>query len=895
MSHPDPNHFPHAARRRFLLAWLFVFALAVFSDFATAGGTGSARIQVSATGSGRVTPPGGVFPIGSAVTFTATPADGFVFSQWTDETGAPLALDADRPALSYTVAGRAVLNARFIRHPFYRFAGTVNGWIRTFTFTPSSGIPAATSRGLFTLSLTKTGGFSGRLIFDGETFPLQGAMSGLGQAHLRLAKADGTLLRVEMTLSLEDPASSLEVAVIGDGYCALGSVAVTGAPVLAPRNSVVLSPAAEGATIPFGNLGYASLVRDTAGAYRGIGALGDGTRVSFSGRFIRDHLEGVVALPIHARLSDGGWLAGLLDFATTRGPGERIGGTLQRQPAPALARNSTRTTAAGKRAFVSTGGNDANTGSRAAPLRSTQAALASIGGEGEIVLLAGDYEGEKLDLATARKVTIRSEAGQRVRVFLGEKRLGAAFTHHSGNIWKTNLSTIVPQQGTEGRFWIFEMKTSEGEIEVADRRARQGGRAWRLDHRRLVQASSMADVDSSDGRYFVSDGTLYLRTASGTAPAPDQEFRIPSQSESESFVFGATSQCDITVEGIEVYFGLQNLNFTRADRYTVRGCKLFGAGFIGILAKEARFGLEEHCEYAANADDGVSCFNGSSTPFQVTVLDAWSHDNGDEGHSIHNNSSGVYFGGLFEFNTNGGITPAISASAVIVGSRTQGNFAGISPTVEPAVHVLVARWTSSGDRDGLQQWTSGLATVVDARVLNTQRYSFVGVVAAARIHVFNTQITGGLGMNAGAGAAGTIFQNGRAEIGWDAAVAGSDLLDLQGSSHWPPRRLLRMEPFGLRAPNGRIEIEELDGLGLPVSVLNENFTLEATNAVTVSGANPQALRLVIDPLTGVFTGTYRDRSAIPRTLGGIMLQERRLGWGHSPRSGASDVVKISPL
>ena len=886
-----------AIPRRLPCGWFFIFALAFAGTFAPAAGPGLARIQVGVSGAGNVNPASGLFAVGSTVTFSATPAEGFVFCNWTDAAGAPLSFDADRPTLSYTIGGRAALKARFIRNPFYRFAGTVNGWLRSFEFTPETGIPLADSRGLFAISFTKTGSFSGRVIFDGEVWTEKGTMNGLGKARLRLARADGTTLRVEVTLDVNDPASPLDVAVIGGDFCALGSVAMRGAPVLSPRWSVVLSPEAKGGTDPFGNIGYASLLRDASGTYRGVGRLGDGIPISFGGRIVRDHFEGVAALPIYSRLHDGGLLSGLLDFQTDRDPEERIEGTLQRRTASVSPQIDSRPTAAENLVYVSPIGSDANSGSREAPLRKLQTALAKISGEGEIVMLAGDYEGEKLDLASAHKVTIRSEIGRRVRILLGEKVMGSAFTQHSSSVWKVAVTSTLPLQGTENRFWVFEMGTPEGAISAETRHPLQRARDFRLDHFRLWQVPSIEALGFSTGRYVLKNGFLYLRTSSGEPPAASQEFRIPSQDSADSFVFGATDQTDISLEGIEVYFGMNNVNFNGAGKYRVAGCKFFGAGNSGILAINARVGNEEECDYAANANDGSSPVNSATDALHVTVINAWSHDNGDEGHSIHQHCRGYYLGGLFENNANGGITPAIGADAIILGAYTRGNLGGILPTVEPVVHVLVSGWTSNRDFEAMEQWTGGLATVVDCTVKDSTRYAFSGIVAKARMHVFNTEITGGQGNTGGAGSPGTVFKSGRAEIRLAVADLSAENLDLTGSSHRPPRGRQRLNPFAHRAPNGHVEIEELDGQGLLVSVLSEDFTLDTANVISISGSNPQALRLFMNPLTGVFNGVYREKSdpSVRRALRGILLQEQRIGWGYSDRNGASDLVKISPF
>ena len=375
-----------------------------------------------------------------------------------------------------------------------------------------------------------------------------------------------------------------------------------------------------------------------------------------------------------------------------------------------------------------------------------------------------------------------------------------------------------------------------------------------------------------------------------------QEFRIPSQNPADSFVFGATEQTDISLEGIEIYCGMQNVTFDGAARYRVAGCKFFGAGIWGVRAVNAGIGLEEQCEYAANANDGSAPGNGAAASLHITVIDAWSHDNGDEGHSLHQHCRGYYLGGLFENNANGGITPAIGADAIILGAQTSGNIAGLSPAVEPAVHVLVSGWTSNGDFDALSQSTGGLATVVDSRIENLRRYAFAGIGPTARVNVFHTPISGNLAVAGGAGRLGIVIKTDRVEFIRNRTVDFAENYAVAGSVQSPPRIRQQVEPFGNHAPNGRIEIATLDADRLPVSLLHEDFYLDPANAIFIVGHNPQALRLVINPRTGVFHGAYRDKfdPKARRTIEGVVLQEQRLGSGHSLRGDASDVVKITP-
>ena len=274
-----------------------------------------------------------------------------------------------------------------------------------------------------------------------------------------------------------------------------------------------------------------------------------------------------------------------------------------------------------------------------------------------------------------------------------------------------------------------------------------------------------------------------------------------------------------------------------------------------------------------------------------------SHDNGDEGHSIHQNCRATYLGGLYEYNANGGITPAIGGSAVILGTYTRGNLSGITPAVIPDVNVLVSGWTSDRDFDGFAQWTGGLITIVDSKILDSLLYSAVGVVATARARLFNTLIRGGLGNGGGAGAGGPnfTFAQGRAPAEWVAGYPGATIFDVQGSRYSAPVGKRQIAPFGSRSPNGLIQVERVDAFGNAAVLLSEGFTLNSQNVITIAGANPQRLNLAIDPTIGVFRGTYREIADpnVTRSFAGVFLQKQIYGTGYSLGNASSDYIFLS--
>lgn len=827
------------------------------------------------------------YKVGTQLTFKARPGNGYVFSNWMGAAGNLLAPGSNGPDLEYTVVGDAQIAANFAPSPFGGIARNWTAWLRTFDF-DASGQPRTTAHGHAAIAMSGTGAFTGKLRFDAETFVLMGTFDAAGRAALSFPRPGRKPLRLALRVKIEPAQDQLNLAVYDGDVCAMSSVSSSDAPGLAASYTVALVVAGSDET-----KGYVLLKRAEDGAFRGVGSLNDGTAFCFATRPGVDHFVGGTVLPVDALLGNGAFLSGLIVLGDAALPVTEFSAKLQRiVPAPVSALlpggapvNSV---------FVGPLGSDTNDGAADSPLATLDAALTRIGGEGEIVMLPGDYERASLNLASAGKVTLQAAPGQTARIFFGEKIAGSDFTHHEGNVWKTDIQSNVPAQGSENRYWIFEIGTPEGIIENGTALPQQGQRTARLDHFRLVQVESIVAVDMANGRYFIAGNTLYLRTSDGEPPRPDQEFRIPSQAPNDGVVFGAGPQCEITLRGIEVYFACNGADVSNATSYLVSGCKFFGSGNSGILAGQVAVGIEELCEYAANANDGCSPVNSGNPPSLITVIDPWSHDNGDEGHSLHGQCRGFYFAGLYEYNAHGGLTPAIGSNAVIQGVFTRGNEAGISPAVLPPVNLLVSDWTSSGDYDGLANWTSGLATVVDSRVLNPLHYSFAGIVADARIAVFHTILQGGEGPAGGAGGPNITFSDAPLELqrrDSPQAVA----ITARGSRFAAPGAGLRVAPFGNGSPNGHIVVRAADAQGASVMELAESFTVDTANHVTVTGPNPQQLTIELDAATGHFVGQFVDPwdPAVTRSFAGVIFQSSHSGFGLSERAGASAEVTVS--
>ena len=149
--------------------------------------------------------------------------------------------------------------------------------------------------------------------------------------------------------------------------------------------------------------GYALLRRTANGAFRGVGSLNDGTAFCFATRPGVDHFVGGMVLPVHAKLGNAGFLSGLIVLQEPLLPVANFSARLHWiAPAP---NNPAPAGPAGVPAvnivFVSPLGADTNAGTVDSPLATLEAALTQIGGEGEIVMLPGNYEQTSLNLAAA--------------------------------------------------------------------------------------------------------------------------------------------------------------------------------------------------------------------------------------------------------------------------------------------------------------------------------------------------------------------------------------------------------------------------------------------------------------------------------------------------------------
>jgi hypothetical protein len=227
-------------------------------------------------GNGTITPNlnGQNLQAGKSYSMTAKPATGYVFANWTGS------VSANTPTLTFVLQPGMVLQANFVPNPFARINGTYTG-----LFYETDSVHHASS-GLFTLTMTTGGTFSGKVLSGGSRYALSGQFDASGKAHVNVARHNMYPLSVDLQLDLTQGTDHLTGTVSDDRTwsATLGAdrTVYDGKTTLAPQQgkyTLILPGSGDSALEPFG-IGYGTVSVDKAGRLRLNGLLSDGTKMS---------------------------------------------------------------------------------------------------------------------------------------------------------------------------------------------------------------------------------------------------------------------------------------------------------------------------------------------------------------------------------------------------------------------------------------------------------------------------------------------------------------------------------------------------------------------------------------------------------------------------------------
>ena len=254
------------------------------------------------------------------------------------------------------------------------------------------------------------------------------------------------------------------------------------------------------------------------------------------------------------------------------------------------------------------------------------------------------------------------------------------------NVYSCNYNKSIHE---EIRLYQDGVPDADTLISDAERNPYERGQAYRCLDTKIVPCSSnnlndaLTEIENSKTyKYYhdTSNGVLYFsRPKTVTMNQPIM------QSYPAGYIFANQSRAlEVSIYGIECKY----MRFNAAGAiFHVEDCKVanvYGAGgFIYDCGLSTEF---VRCEasgtyYANGGGDGFnghSYSEGDTFSKQTTcrLVDCWSHDNMDDGYSDHERSETEIYGGLFEYNGKGGVTPSFGSHCACYNVVSRKNYSG---------------------------------------------------------------------------------------------------------------------------------------------------------------------------------------------------------------------------
>jgi hypothetical protein len=256
-------------------------SLLVATPIQGGGGNTYNLLNISVSGEGTVTPglKASQVVLGNSYALTATAAKGWVFQNWSaiGLTGQYL---TNSHILAFDFVSNTVITANFIPNPFVVLQGAYNG-----LFCESGSVQTGNS-GFFTLKLSASGSFSGRLLMSGSTYTFSSQFSASGSAQA-LARSGAKSLIVNLQLDTTGQTGRILGDVNGGTWDA--SLAADVAPVWTTKNP---SPLAGSYTMALpwnlGGYSYGAGAVTKQGVLTMAGTLADGVAFSASAPVSRE-------------------------------------------------------------------------------------------------------------------------------------------------------------------------------------------------------------------------------------------------------------------------------------------------------------------------------------------------------------------------------------------------------------------------------------------------------------------------------------------------------------------------------------------------------------------------------------------------------------------------------
>ncbi len=261
-------------------------------------------------------------------TLKAIPGHNWIFSNWVGGATLPYAVLSTDASYTFSMVSNLVLQANFVPNPFIPEQGTFNG-----LFLDTNDVAEASS-GFFTLALTTTGAFTGKIMTSGSTYnlPTKTKFDAGGQVEFTIHTRQNSLT-FNLQLDISDPASQQITGTVSDGAWtadlnadrAVFTASANKAADYEGKYTLAIAGSDDPATSP-GGFGCATLSVSSAGLITMTGNLADGTAMSQSVSVSKDGRWPFYAAYATPPAGNGGAVLSWITFSNQ--PASALGGTM---------------------------------------------------------------------------------------------------------------------------------------------------------------------------------------------------------------------------------------------------------------------------------------------------------------------------------------------------------------------------------------------------------------------------------------------------------------------------------------------------------------------------------------------------------------------------------------
>lgn len=297
---------------------------------------------------------------------------------------------------------------------------------------------------------------------------------------------------------------------------------------------------------------------------------------------------------------------------------------------------------------------------------------------GKIVIYEGDYR-ETLNLGDlpSGDFELLAREGHRVRVLGSNALSGWTKTLGRTNAYEAAYAGSIPAWTTRANP-IFEDGRPSEPIDGSEIHPLQKNLSNRLPFTPIYAVSDVDTVDSTPGTYFHDGSKVYIHTSDSDNPASNgYSYEIITRSANTFNTPATTSKkVNLTLSGLQFYytsFGVQMRGFSKVvRRFCVsmatpgQGAFCNHSGCIESFYEESAFCNTDGQNNHFNTYTGFAELSDNRSNYAtVKYVGLWSHDNGDDGESSHEQHNVHISDSLLEYNGDSGCRPSNDATYII--------------------------------------------------------------------------------------------------------------------------------------------------------------------------------------------------------------------------------------